>query len=160
MDKTFNWTAAIPWGISLAALTWGIVQYTLSTNQANRVPFLQKQLEVVLDATDAAGQMATYADPDKWNAAREHFRTLYTGKMVMVENSELAQAMIAFGTQADLGGPPESGLPRFDLINAALKLDIAARNFVLSSWGIGLANLNNSDDPKAPVEKDPKWQPS
>lgn len=153
MEKTFNWTSAIPWVISILAIGWGIMQYTLSTTQANRVPFLQKQLEIVLAATDAAGELATYKDADKWREAYNRFRVLYVGKMVMVEDTELAQAMKTFGDAVETLGSPNGSSRRDDLLGPTITLDHVARAFILKSWGVDLRTLNNEDAPNAP---DPK----
>ncbi len=154
MDKTFNWTSAIPWVISIVAIAIGIWQYTANTTQANRVPFLQKQLETVLAAVDAAGELATYKDHDKWSAAYERFRILYVGKLDLVEDTEMAQAMKKFGDAVESrGAPDEASGRRTDLFQPAIELDHAARAFVLKSWGVDLKALNNDDDPNAPDAK-------
>ena len=154
MDKTFNWASAIPWVISIVAIAVGIWQYTANTMQANRVPFLQKQLEVVLAAVDTAGELTSYKDPDKWTDAYERFRILYVGKLDLVEDAELAQTVKKFNAAIERGGPPsEVNGRRSDLLAPAIELDHAARAFLLKSWGVDLKALNNDDDPNAP---DPK----
>jgi hypothetical protein len=51
-EGQFNLTVVIPWILTLLTAVLGIWQFTAQQRQANRQPFLQKQLELSFQATE------------------------------------------------------------------------------------------------------------
>ena len=80
-----GFTVVIPWLLTLLTAMVGIWQFTAQQRQANRQPFLQKQLELCFQATETAGRLASETDPEEWEKAR---------------------AMVEFGNLIPKGVPP------------------------------------------------------
>jgi hypothetical protein len=60
-------------------------------------PYYSKHLELCSEASTAAATIATSKDPRTKKAASEDFWRLYWGPIGMVEETEVGNAMIAFG---------------------------------------------------------------
>src|SRR5262249_35275444 len=95
--KGINLRVVIPWILSLITAGVGIWQFTVQQRQANRQPFLQKQLELAFQASETASRLATVTDPTDWERARHHFWLLYWGPLSVVENPAVEEQMIKFG---------------------------------------------------------------
>ena len=59
----FDWKIAVPWVLSLATVAIGVWQYADKQAQANREPFLKKQLELVFEASETVARLANVTDP-------------------------------------------------------------------------------------------------
>jgi hypothetical protein len=66
-----------------------------------RKPFYSKHLDLCSEASTAAGTIATIKDPRKKKTAVDDFWRLYWGPLGMVEEDEVASAMVAFGECLD-----------------------------------------------------------
>jgi hypothetical protein len=71
-----------------------------------RQPFLKKQMELCIQASEHAGRMATATKTPQWQKAWEEFWMLYYGPMVVVESegprpeiysNDVARTMVEFG---------------------------------------------------------------
>jgi hypothetical protein len=56
--------------LTLLTAGLGIWQFTAQQRQANRLPFLQKQLELCFQATETAARLASETDPVEWEKDR------------------------------------------------------------------------------------------
>jgi hypothetical protein len=105
----------IPAIIATAGFLWGVKQY-LDEQEASRVarteqarreeqtaerefmqPWLKSQRETYLAALEAATIAANATDPVKRTRAEEDFWRLYHGKMILVETTQVSDAMRQFG---------------------------------------------------------------
>ena len=66
---------------ALIALAGTFFKSWSEQSQANRKPFLSKQLELCFEASDAAGRLATEPDSVEWEKARREFWRLYWGTL-------------------------------------------------------------------------------
>jgi hypothetical protein len=136
-----NLSTVIPWILSVATVAVGIWQFTAEQRQANRQPFLQKQLDLCFEATDTAGRLASETDPGEWEKNRLNFWRLYWGSLSIVEDRAVEAAMVAFGGL--LPDRPDSNptLPMRELAGPSYNLAHACRDLVLASWQIDLPAL-------------------
>ena len=65
--------------------------------ETNRRPFLQKQLELCFEATDAASRLALETNVTEWEKSRFTFWRLYWGILGIVEDQAVANAMVQLG---------------------------------------------------------------
>ena len=141
MKAQINLSVVVPWLLSLATAAIGIWQFTQQQEQKNREPFLQKQLELCFEATEAAAVLATEDDPVVWEKARKTFWRLYWGKLSIVEDRKVESAMYELGKlvpKEPLDGPKP---PLQSLEQPSLRLAHATRNLILASWKIDLPPL-------------------
>jgi hypothetical protein len=82
-----NLAVAIPWILTLVTALVGIWQFTVQQGQANRQPFLQKQLDLAFLASETTIKLATLTDPADW------------------ENPKVESAMVALGHLSFLRNP-------------------------------------------------------
>ena len=68
-----------------------------ATALAAKQAFHGKHLELCAEATTAAGTIATTQDANKKRLAQDDFWRLYWGPLGIVEDAEVAEAMVAFG---------------------------------------------------------------
>jgi len=136
-----KFTVAIPWILSVATVAVGIWQFSAQQGQANRQPFLQKQLELCFQATETAGRLATETDPVKWEDARQTFWRLYWGPLSIVEDQAVESAMVELGKLVPAQPVTAPKLPMSDLDIATYNLAHAVRNLVLTSWRVDLPAL-------------------
>jgi hypothetical protein len=109
--------------------------------EANKRPFLEKQLELCLAASDAAARLATQTELGEWQKARAEFLRLYWGPLAIVEDPKVESAMVEFAEAlAPLNAPGTSpgGQP---LSKLSFNLAHRVRDLILTSWGIKLPNL-------------------
>ena len=136
-----KWTVAIPWLLSLGTVLVGIWQFGVQQAQANKRPFLEQQLTICIEATDAASRLATETDLKLWEAERAKFWRLYWGRLALVEDRAVESSMVAFGNAMPQGPITQEDLPIEALQVPSLNLAHAARNLILSSWNVKLAPL-------------------
>ena len=67
-----TWLTLLTVGATLLTILVGIWQFSAQQTQANRQPFLQKQLEVCFQATETAGRLASETDPKEWEKGSDH----------------------------------------------------------------------------------------
>ena len=113
----------------------GFYQYLGTAARDSRKPFLQTQLDFCVEASGAAATLASHPDRAERNKAHGVFLNLYWGRLAIVEDRTVAEAMIAYKSavidqRAD--NPPREG-PRL-----ALAIAQACRDLILRSWNISL----------------------
>lgn len=114
------------------------VEQTLSLKR----PFYEIQLDLCVAAADAAGSYATAHDEGKAAGARDRFDELYHGSLVLVEDRDVAGAMIDYRRQM-LALGSESLADRRRLASAALAVSNACRELIERSWTLDLPSLRD-----------------
>jgi hypothetical protein len=100
-----NLAVAIPWILTLVTALVGIWQFTVQQGQANRQPFLQKQLDLAFLASETTIKLATLTDPADWEKARLYFWISYWGPLSVVEDPKVESAMVPLGHLSFLRNP-------------------------------------------------------
>ena len=136
-------SVVIPWLLTLITAGIGIWQFTAQQRQANRLPFLQKQLELCFQATETASRLASETDPIEWEKARVTFWRLYWGPLSIVENRAVESAMVELGRLVPDKPSVAPQLPMTALGVPSYKLAHAARDLVLESWNVSLPMLRD-----------------
>jgi hypothetical protein len=109
--------------------------------QANRRPFLQKQLELCFEATDAAARVATETNSAEWEKSRLTFWRLYWGTLSIVEDTAVEGAMVKLGEIIPKTSVKTPVLPMVSVQGAAYELAHAARDLMGKSWDVNLPPL-------------------
>lgn len=113
-----------------------------------RKPFLEQQMKLCFDASEAASTLATTTDVGDWDKAKSRFWLLYWGPLSIVERP-LAQSTIGpveagmkvFGDQLKpLQANPS--LPVSVLERPSINIAHACRDLILDSWEIQLRSAN------------------
>jgi hypothetical protein len=147
-----NWQVLVSALIGAATIGAGIWQYREDSKMRAdtarleaRKPFLEQQMALCFDASEAAATLATTTDATRWQASKERFWTLYWGPLSVVERPLAAgeigpveAAMVDFGNELKtLQDSPT--LPLSVLETSSLNLAHACRGLIFDSWEIELA---------------------
>ena len=122
---------------AVVAFFWGAYQF-LSTqrNQAEtrRIeatrPFLDRQLKLYTEATQAAATLATSPSKEEISSAKQRFWSLYWGELALVEDKRVEAAMV------QLGRAIEQGKVGSEIQALSLSLAHACRDSLAESWGV------------------------
>ena len=145
MKIVSNASTIIPWLLSIATIGAGIWQYADKQAQANREPFLRKQLDYMFQASEAVSILSTTTDTATWTLKRDEFWKLYWGPLAIVEDPDVEYAMVRAGRLIPApGSPPPANLPQKELQVPSLDLSHEIRDLILESWGVDLAPLAQS----------------
>jgi len=147
VSSGWNWTTIVPWAISLAALGAGFYQFTENQAQANREPFLKKQLELGFEISDTVAVLASTVDEARWKRARSDFWRLYWGQLSIVEDKAVERAMVELGHLVPLAAVPEPSLPMKSLQGPSYRLAHAIRQLSMTSWNVDLPTLQTERSP-------------
>lgn len=122
---------------AVATFAWGVYQYVLANrNQAEsrRIeatkPFLERQLKLYTEATQAAALLSTSEETPERATAVMRFWTLYWGELALVENKDVEAAMV------ELGQGLENHVSSAELRQLSLSLAHACRDSLALSWGV------------------------
>ena len=116
----------------LAMAFWTVAQYTTSVSFEAKRPFLIKQLELCFEASRTVATLAVTDDALSWDKARIRFWELYWGELAIVEDDEVAAAMVEFAP--NLEGKIGANLPITDLAPEAIKFSHECRALIKKSW--------------------------
>ena len=83
--------------VGVLTLAGGMVARWYEQRQANKRPFLEKQLALCFEATETASRIATEPDPNEWEKARLAFWRLFWGPLSIVEDQAVEDAIVKFG---------------------------------------------------------------
>lgn len=125
----------------MAALGAGFYQFTENQAQANREPFLKKQLELGFEISDTVAVLASTVDKTRWEKARSDFWRLYWGQLSIVEDKAVERAMVELGRVLPLAAVPEPSLPMKSLQGPSFRLAHAIRQLSMNSWDVDLPAL-------------------
>ena len=96
-----SWLKNLGWiGTAAAAVfasIWGFLTYEDQARLAFRKPMVDHTINLCLEITDLAGNMVGEPDEGQWRKHIGDFWRLYYGKLVMIENQELATSMVELG---------------------------------------------------------------
>ena len=111
----------------------------LASNQAHerQRPFIEAQLKLYMEATETVAQIPT-ADVAARLVLVKRFWQLYWGALALVEDDEVAGAMIAYG-KALKAQPPNPDT----LASRSLGVAHACRNSLRRLWVPGLGTIQN-----------------
>jgi hypothetical protein len=140
-STSLSLSVIVPWLLTLLTFAGGVWQFTAGQRQANRQPFLQKQLELCFQASEAASRLASETDPAKWEEARLTFWRLYWGPLSVVEDRAVESGMVALGHHVPKEPVASPKLPMKELNQPSYELAHAIRNLVLTSWKVDLPPL-------------------
>lgn len=124
--------------LALAGVVW---KSWMEQKQANRRPFLERQLALCFEAIDACSKLATETDITEWSKARSTFWRLYWGPLCVVEDRAVADAMYDVGKFVPRPGVEPSSLPMTEIERPSIALAHVARALVLKSWDVELQAL-------------------
>jgi hypothetical protein len=111
-------------------------------SNALRKPFFDKQFELVFEVADVTAYLATGPDEALWNQRLAVFQQLYFGKLCVVEDARLANAMIDFEQYLDL--IDSKFTERARLKEGSLKVAYACRALLEDAWHLGLHPLDEN----------------
>jgi hypothetical protein len=114
---------------------------SIEQQQTNRRPFLQKQFELCFEATDVASRLATETNPTEWEKSRFDFWRLYWGIFGIVEDQDVAVAMVSLGNTVPVTPVASPELPMTSLKSPALALAHTARDLMRKSWDVELSPI-------------------
>jgi hypothetical protein len=115
----------------IGPLVFGYFQSLRTADLEARKPYLQKQLDLCVEAANAAGTIATAPDyPATVAAARATFNRLYWGALAMFDNAALSKAMLAFSDAVAEGASPERLRPLAEAVAHRCK------DLTRAEWGV------------------------
>ena len=122
---------------AVVAFIWGAYQF-LATQRAQaetrRIeatrPFLDRQLKLYTEATQAASTLAVSSSKEEVALAKQRFWSLFWGKLALVEDKRVEAAMVGFGRALDEGKTGN------ELRGSSLELAHACRDSSAESWGV------------------------
>jgi len=132
-----QWVKALSLLGAVVAFAWGVIQFVASQQaqeETRRIeatkPFLERQLKLYTEATQAAATLATSKNRQELDAATKKFWSLYWGELALVEDKRVEAAMVQFGRALDAGSSGHA------LQKASLDLAHACRDSLAESWGV------------------------
>ena len=132
-----QWVKALSLLGAVVAFAWGVIQFVASQQaqeETRRIeatkPFLERQLRLYTEATQAAATLATSKNRQELDAATKKFWSLYWGELALVEDKRVEAAMVQFGRALDAGSSGHT------LQKASLALAHACRDSLSESWGV------------------------
>ena len=141
-----TWIKALSLLGGVIAFCWGVLQFIATQNaqaETRRIeatkPFLERQLKLYTEATQAASALATSKKADELDAANKKFWSLYWGELALVEDKKVEAAMV------QLGRALEEGSVGQQLQQHSLALAHACRDSLAESWGV--KQWRNPHDP-------------
>ena len=124
---------------AVASFLWGIHVWKgqeIRTAETRRIeatkPFLERQLKLYTEASQVVAVLATSQDPEETLGARKRFLQLYWGELALVENDDVAKAMVKVKEAMDKGTGQEY------LTSLSLNLAQACRNSLARSWSVDI----------------------
>lgn len=149
---TIEWTQLILTAVGgVIVFGVGLYQYVTTSSQTARQPFLKKQTDLCIKASEQAGRLATANNQAQWQKAWDEFWMLYWGPLAMVEDKSGQEAniyrrvipsMIAFGdTIKPIGRTPQT-LPvakSIGLKGLSIDLSKACQSLIVSWWDVGIS---------------------
>lgn len=156
-----NTVIALAASVAAGSVAWAAVRHTETLESEHRHmavtredsgyarllsikrPFFETQLRLCVDAADAAAGYATAEDDAVVESARDRFRQLYHGSLVVVEDEAVAEAMTAYRRRM-LELDPHSVAQRRELRGLALVIGGACRELVGRSWSVDLPPLREA----------------
>jgi hypothetical protein len=130
--------------IAIITIGIGFMQYGFTSSFSVRQPFITKQTDLCLAASEHASRLATTRNPAAFEKSREEFWMLYWGPLAVVEDvetraeSRVALEMRRFGDAFKPVDTPNPTLPLEGLTTLAINLAHACRDLLGSKWQVGV----------------------
>ena len=135
VERIAKWVTIL---VTIGGFFWGVTSALQTRAIDARRPFLDLQLKLYQEATNATAILATSTDPSELRLAEVRFWQLYWGELAMVENGGIKAknggvegAMVRFGDQLSKHPQDRSTLQRL-----ALDLAHICRDSLAESWGV------------------------
>ena len=116
--------------VPLATLVWAASSFLITKRIEAKRPFLDYQLKLYKEATEAAVQLATSDDAQEISTARKRFYELYWGELALVEDRDVERAMVIFKRALEANGAGDH------LQQSCLTLAHAFRSSLARSWKV------------------------
>jgi hypothetical protein len=113
----------------------GLWQFTITSRNEFAKPVLQKQLDLCIEASNAAAVLAQ-PNPDLKGETAIQYLALYYGKLAVVEDQCVYRAMVRFKTSV-FDGEPANITPQ----RAALTIAFACRRMLSKGWNVSLLGI-------------------
>lgn len=144
-----RWDVIVSSLIGAATVLLAVAQYREDSRHRARTaelearrPFLEKQMELCFQASEAAATLATTTDVDSWEEARATFWMLYWGPLSIVEQplkaggaGPVESQMVEIG-DALSALPADPELPARKLEQPSYQLAHKCRDLIFDSWDI------------------------
>jgi hypothetical protein len=130
--------------IGAGTFIWGVVTYRDAKKTEGKQPFNKEQFALCFEASNLASKLATETNPEEWDAARRNFWRLYYGPLCIVEDEDVARAMIAVGKlipKPDLPRPDTLPIASTEYRQASIDLAHKVRALIQKTWDVELAPL-------------------
>jgi hypothetical protein len=111
----------------------GVAEYLHTVARESQKPFLEKQLAFCAEATGAAAILATADDQKARARAKDLFLEMYWGRLGLVEDVRVTQAMINYKHVVIDGNKGSTSPPVL-----ALRIGFACRDLTLAAWQVRL----------------------
>ncbi len=135
--NTESWVKILTLVGAAVAFIWGAYQFLSnqrSQSETRRIeatrPFLDRQLKLYTEATQAAARISTSSSKDEIASAKQRFWSLYWGELALVEDKRVEAAMV------ELGRAIEQGSVGKEVQGLSLNLAHACRDSLAESWGV------------------------
>lgn len=113
-------------------------QHITTAKRESQQPFLERQLNLYIEASDTAALIASLDDGPARQAALIRFWQLYWGSLAVVEDQHVESAMVEFGRLLESSSDKTT---RESLKHAALKIAHSCRSSISASWDYELGPL-------------------
>lgn len=127
---------------AVVSFAWGIFVWqgqAILTAETRRIeatkPFLERQLKLYTEVSQVVAILATAEEPGETLRARKRFLELYWGELALVENNDVAEAMVKVKAAMERGAGTE------ELQSLSLILAHACRNSLARSWSVDIWTL-------------------
>ena len=134
----------VTWVGAIYAFCWGVYTYGDKKEQSNKEPFLKEQLRLCFRASELAATLTSETCTKKWEEARQEFWRLYYGPLCIVEDPDVARAMVNLSDKIprpEHPRPDQLPIADVELRRASINLAHAARRLILAAWDVKLAPL-------------------
>ena len=129
IDRVFKIFATIA---TLATVLVGIINYADKKENEFKKVFWEKRFEFYEEATVLTATIAIAKDLDSVQSERQKFWTLYWGKLSMIEDQDVKDAMVNYGDS--LEKQEKLGHIESNLKNLSYSLARACRNSLKKTW--------------------------
>jgi hypothetical protein len=114
-----------------------------SALRESQKPFLERQLDLYLQASGTASKLSTLENGPARDEARKRFWQLYWGELSLVEDKEVEAAMVHFGRALTQFENHE--IERSEVQEKSFELARSCRKSLEQSWGYTLAELRGKE---------------
>jgi hypothetical protein len=133
--------------IAAGTFFWGVLTYRDTKKTESQQPFNRERFELCFEASNLASKLATEINPDEWDAARRNFWRLYYGPLCIVEDEDVAKAMMTVGgliPKPDMRCPDQLPIATNEYRTASIDLAHKVRALIKKTWNLDLAPLQKS----------------